>query len=61
MITFSNRWHIAWLSIAPISMKMSKMGQLVVSHKNVLFFQRGIQMLPEKWEKVEATDGQYFQ
>ncbi|CAK9820082.1 Mariner Mos1 transposase [Anthophora quadrimaculata] len=25
-----------------------------------LFFQRGIQMLPERWEKVVASDGQYF-
>ncbi|KAG5324773.1 MOS1T transposase, partial [Pseudoatta argentina] len=25
------------------------------------FFQRGIRMLPERWEKVVASDGQYFQ
>lgn len=25
------------------------------------FFQRGIRMLPERWEKVVAADGQYFE
>jgi len=29
--------------------------------KDVSFFRRGIQMLPERWEKVVASDGQYFQ
>ncbi|EGI59573.1 Mariner Mos1 transposase, partial [Acromyrmex echinatior] len=29
--------------------------------KNEAFFQRGVRMLPERWEKVVASDGQYFQ
>ncbi|CAK9812396.1 Mariner Mos1 transposase [Anthophora quadrimaculata] len=31
-----------------------------IASKDLLFFQRGIQMLPERWEKVVASDGQYF-
>ena len=29
--------------------------------KDVLFVQHKIQMLPERWEKVVASNGQYFQ
>ena len=29
--------------------------------KDEAFFQRDIRMLPERWEKVIASDGQYFQ
>lgn len=32
-----------------------------IASKDVSFFRRGIQMLPERWEKVVASDGQYFQ
>ena len=31
-----------------------------IASKDVSFFRRGIQMLPERWEKVVASDGQYF-
>lgn len=31
-----------------------------IASKNVEFFRRGIRMLPERWEKVVASDGQYF-
>jgi len=31
-----------------------------IASKDVSFF-RGIQMLPERWKKVMANDGQYFQ
>lgn len=31
-----------------------------ISHKDESFFQRGIRMLPERWEKVVAVDGQYI-
>ncbi|KAL0130804.1 hypothetical protein PUN28_002426 [Cardiocondyla obscurior] len=32
-----------------------------IESKDESFFQRGIEMLPERWEKVVASDGQYFQ
>ena len=31
-----------------------------IAAKEVSFFRRGIQMLPERWEKVVSSDGQYF-
>ncbi|EFN83583.1 Histone-lysine N-methyltransferase SETMAR, partial [Harpegnathos saltator] len=31
-----------------------------IASKDEEFFQRGIRMLPERWEKVVANDGQYF-
>lgn len=32
-----------------------------ISSKDVSFFRRGIQMLPERWGKVVSNDGQYFE
>ncbi|EGI60239.1 Mariner Mos1 transposase, partial [Acromyrmex echinatior] len=32
-----------------------------IASKDKAFFQRDIRMLPERWEKVVANDGQYFQ
>lgn len=32
-----------------------------IASKDVSFFRRGIHMLPERWEKVVACDGQYFE
>lgn len=32
-----------------------------INSKDESFFRRGICMLPERWEKVVASDGQYFQ
>ncbi|EGI64132.1 Mariner Mos1 transposase [Acromyrmex echinatior] len=32
-----------------------------IASKDEAFFQRGIRMLPERWEKVVASDGQFFQ
>ena len=31
-----------------------------IASKDEGFFRRGIRMLPERWEKVVARDGQYF-
>lgn len=31
-----------------------------IASKDKEFFRRGIRMLPERWEKVVASDGQYF-
>ena len=31
-----------------------------IASKDELFFRRRIRMLPERWEKVVASDGQYF-
>lgn len=32
-----------------------------IGSKDADFFRRGIRMLPERWEKVVANDGQYFE
>ncbi|EGI58342.1 Mariner Mos1 transposase, partial [Acromyrmex echinatior] len=32
-----------------------------IASKDDQFFRRGIRMLSEKWEKVVASDGQYFE
>jgi len=32
-----------------------------IASKDVQFFQRGIRTLPERWEKVVASDRQYFE
>ena len=32
-----------------------------IASKNEAFFRRDIHMLPERWEKVVASDGQYFE
>ena len=32
-----------------------------IAEKPVEFFRKGIRALPEKWEKVIASDGQYFE
>jgi len=32
-----------------------------ITSKDVSFFRHGIHMLRERWEKVVASDGQYFQ
>ena len=32
-----------------------------IASKDVLFFRRGIHMLSERWEKVVASDEQYFE
>jgi len=32
-----------------------------IASKDISFFRRGIQILPERWEKVTTSDGQYFQ
>ncbi|CAG9567641.1 unnamed protein product [Danaus chrysippus] len=34
---------------------------LWIASKDDQFFQGGIRMLPERWEKVVASDGQYFE
>jgi len=32
-----------------------------IASKDEAFFRRGIHMLPERWEKVVASDGHYFE
>ena len=32
-----------------------------IASEDELFFRRGIRILPERWEKVVASDGQYFE
>jgi len=41
-------------------MKMPK-DESILASKDVSFFRCGIQMLTERWEKVMASDEQYFQ
>ncbi|KAG5320394.1 MOS1T transposase, partial [Pseudoatta argentina] len=31
-----------------------------IASKDMSFFRRGIHVLPERWEKVVSSDGQYF-
>ena len=60
IITCSDQWYMAWLSSTFILWKKKWVNSWLAS-KDVLFFQREIQMLPESWNKVVASDGQYFQ
>jgi len=32
-----------------------------IASKDEAFFRRGIYMLSERWEKIEASDGHYFE
>jgi hypothetical protein len=32
-----------------------------IASKDDTFFRRGIHQLPEQWEKIIASDGQYFE
>jgi len=32
-----------------------------IASKDETFFRRGIHMLPERWKKVMASDGHYFE
>jgi len=32
-----------------------------IASEDEAFFRRGIHMLPERWEKVVASDGHYFE
>jgi len=32
-----------------------------IASKDEAFFRRGIHMLPERWKKVVASDGHYFE
>ena len=51
---------MARLSSTFIPMKMPKMSRLVVSLKNVSFYQCEIQIVLERQEMVGASDRQYF-
>jgi len=42
-------------------MKIPKIVSMIGASKDEAFFRRGIHMLPEKWEKVVASDGHYFE
>ncbi|KAG5315679.1 MOS1T transposase, partial [Pseudoatta argentina] len=35
-------------------------GDMQIASKDMSFFRRGIHVLPERWEKVVSSDGQYF-
>jgi len=57
------------LSLVPIDdaclstshhMKIPKIDDWIAS-KDEAFFRHGIHMLPERWEKVVASDGYYFE
>jgi len=50
----------AYPSKSSLDMKISK-NRFVGSLKDADFFRHGIRMLPEIWEKVVASDGQYFE
>ncbi|GBN95627.1 Mariner Mos1 transposase [Araneus ventricosus] len=59
---YSDRWHMAWLNSTSILIKIPKKWvDSWIASKNVSLFRHEIQMLPERWEEVVASDGQYFQ
>jgi len=43
-----------------INQKLYRYNDWIVS-KDEAFFGRGIHVLPERWEKVVASDGHYFE
>jgi len=52
---------MACLSSTSHHMKIPKIGSIRIASKDEAFFRRGIRMLPERWEKVVASDEQYFE
>jgi len=52
---------MAWLSSASVLTKKSKIELICgLRSKDEQFFQRRIRTLPERWEKVVASDGKYL-
>jgi len=56
-----DQWHTAWLSSIYVLTKKSKIESIRGSPQDEQFFQREIRTLLERWEKVVASDGQYFE
>jgi len=51
---------MAYLSSTSYHMKILKIDDWIAS-KDEAFFRRGIHMLPERWEKIMASGGHYFE
>jgi len=61
-ITCFDQWHTAWLtSTSGAYEEVRNWIDSWIASKDDQFFQRGIRTLPERWEKVVASDGQYFE
>ena len=60
--TYFDRWRMVCLSSTSHHMKKTKnwVDSWIVL-KDEAFFRRGFRMLSERWEKVVASDGQYFE
>ena len=57
---YFDRWRMACLSSTSYEDTKNWIDNWIAL-KDEAFFQRGIRMLPERWKKVVASDGQYFQ
>ena len=62
IITCFDQWHTAWLTSSFRSYEEVKNWiDSWIASKDDQFFRHGIRTLPERWEKVVASDGQYFE
>jgi len=57
------QWHSAWLTSTSglIPEKVKNWIDSWIASKDDQFFRHGIRTLSERWEKVVASDGQYFE
>nr|CUU97886.1 hypothetical transcript [Hymenolepis microstoma] len=56
------QWHMAWLTSTSARMEKWKIGSTHGSYRKMnKFVRRGIPLLPERWAKAVAIDGQYFE
>ena len=59
LVPIDDTWP-GWTAL-PFLWRCQKMDRPLDNLKKLSFFQSGIYMLPEKWQKLMASDGQYFQ
>ena len=62
-ITCFDQWHTAWLTSTSLCSyeEVKNWMDSWIASKDDQFFRRGIRTLRERWEKVVASDGQYFE
>jgi len=59
--TTCSEWRMACLSSTLHHIKIPKIINDWIASKDEAFFRRSIHMLSERWEKVVASDGHYFE
>lgn len=59
--TYPNKSRESKVTDSLLSKKLKIGSPLGSSQKKKHFFENGIRKLPERWEKVVASDGQYFE